>query len=274
MTQNGTSTTWDYQLSATDYQTLPSRLIAARKMTLSRSRLLKPKLEGDSSKNISSADSLNSDTKSKSEPDTQLKHYISDVIMALISNLESKSRGYKKVSTAVDKSGGKTILACVFLLNNYHYILKSMKAFPALMNILGKDIVLKVERKIKEEMDYYQQSWKPYIAYLMDTTYIKNGTVSAQLTKAEKQGIKDRFKSFNTDFEETHKSQTSYVIPDTELRSLVLKDVKQLLIPMYQRFWDRYNVIQFSEHPEKYLKYDPGTVERMLNKFFDPHSTK
>lgn len=249
----------DYQAMTNDASGLARRLVNERKKIVQQSRLRLAAEETGSQNDLQSG-----------HRDTNIRKYSIDVLAALLNNLENKAKGYKKTSSTLDKSATKPILASIFLINNYHYIVKSLRANTGLLNVIGKDFEGKVEKKMNEELDTYQQSWKPFIGNLMDTTYIKNGAVSTSLSKAEKQAIKDKFKAFNTDFEDAHKSQTAYIITDADLRQRVVKDVKQLVLPMVQRFWDRYHQSQFTEHPEKYLKYDPATVESMLNAFFDP----
>lgn len=75
-------------------------------------------------------------------------------------------------------------------------------------------------------------------------------------------------KGFNTDFEDMLKAQKSYSIPDAELRSLLLNDIKSVLLVLYSRFWDRYQNTEFSKNAEKYMKYDMETLGEMLHEFF------
>jgi hypothetical protein len=60
------------------------------------------------------------------------------------------------------------------------------------------------------------------------------------LPQTDRRAIKDKFKSFNDDFEEMYKQQKRYAVPDTDLRSQIIKDIKQLMVPMYTRFLERY----------------------------------
>lgn len=80
--------------------------------------------------------------------------------------------------------------------------------------------------------------------------------------------------NFNEDAEETYRQQKTYAMTDVDLRSHVLRDVKHLVIPAYTRFLERYQKIPFTDHPDKYIKYDVAALEGMLGRLFDPASVK
>lgn len=88
------------------------------------------------------------------------------------------------------------------------------------------------------------------------------------MTKNERNQVKDRFKSFNDNFEEFHKLQRKFSVPDPELRSQLIKDIRNLIVPMYSRFLQRYQSIEFSTHREKYIKYEATVVDRMIGEFY------
>lgn len=81
---------------------------------------------------------------------------------------------------------------------------------------------------------------------------------------------KNKMQNFNTDFEEMYRAQKSYAMPDQELRNQVLREVKQVLLPLYSRFVDKYQGTDFTKNPAKYIKYDRDQLERMINQFFEP----
>ncbi|KAI8808746.1 Cullin repeat-like-containing domain protein [Cladochytrium replicatum] len=184
--------------------------------------------------------------------------FIEAVLIALVNTLESKSKGYSK----------KPTLALIFLLNNYHYILKNVRT-SILANAVDKDLDEHFEKLVTEKKRAYQDGWKPFLELLMDTTYVDKGAVQKTLTKQQRELIKDKFKTFNNDFDELLKVQKTYTIPDIELRAEIIKDVKTVLIPMYSRFHDKYRTIEFSKNPEKFFKYDKGSLENAVEKFFD-----
>ncbi|KAI8928584.1 Cullin repeat-like-containing domain protein [Entophlyctis helioformis] len=205
---------------------------------------------------------INSQGKTGSFPATSFPDFISKMVESLLTDLETKSKGYKRPT-----------LTTLFLLNNYHYILKSIKGTKSLAESIGPDVLDSLEKSIKRQLDVYRNSWMPIIEHLMDTTKISDqGKIVTSLSKAQRETIKDKFKAFNKDFDELFQTQKAYAIPDVELRAQVVKEVKQVLLPMYNRFHDRYTEVEFSKNKEKYIKYDKDALAQTLDKFFDASS--
>jgi len=42
-----------------------------------------------------------------------------------------------------------------------------------------------------------------------------------------------------------------------------------VLLPLYKKFLERYETAKFSDNPSKYIKYSVGTLEQMLDQFFE-----
>ncbi|CAG8675218.1 14509_t:CDS:10 [Funneliformis caledonium] len=182
-----------------------------------------------------------------------LQHYFADVLESLTITLDFKAKSYKK-----------TALTCIFLLNNYHYVLKSIRTqFFSILEEIG----YKYEKMVKRYNDGYLDTWKPCFANLMDSV-VRGGTLKTALSN-EKGNVKEKFKNFNTEFEEMYKVHKGYAIPDLELRSQVIKDIKMVLMPMYIRFLEKHQQSEFSKNPTKYIKYDPQSLENLVNRLFD-----
>ena len=187
--------------------------------------------------------------------------YVAQLTETLLLDLDVKSKGYKKPT-----------LATLFLLNNLHYILKSVKG-TKLSEILGQERVEMIETSIKKQLDLYRISWMPIVEHLMDTMKISDGgKIITTLNSKQRDVIKEKFKNFNKDFDELYQVQKTYAIPDVELRAQVVKEVKQVLIPMYNRFYDRYTEIEFTKNPDKYIKYNKEMLVAALDQFFDASS--
>ncbi|KAI9316495.1 Cullin repeat-like-containing domain protein [Dichotomocladium elegans] len=156
-----------------------------------------------------------------------LQSFFCDALDQLTLSIQSRSRGYKKPT-----------LATVFLLNNYNHILRQIRT-PPLNAIFDDASEMKYSKLVKKQIDSYQDSWKPCVENLMDVTYVRSGTIKNAMGSGDRQLIKERFKSFNTEFEEIWRAQTTYAVPDAELRAQVIRDVKNVLVPMYGRFLDK-----------------------------------
>ncbi|KAG9322813.1 hypothetical protein KVV02_005561 [Mortierella alpina] len=207
-----------------------------------------------------------------------LQHYFADVLEALVQNIDAKSKFYKKGQS----------LAQLFLLNNYFYISKSVRTTPGLLELInGPDLATSTpannlnsavyERPLKQNVDLYQDNWKSCVEHLMDVTYVQDGGVQQVLNSNQRQMVKDKFKNFNHDFDELWKTQKQYSIPDMDLRAMVLKDVHQILIPMYDKFLAKYassgagagaTTMEFTKNLQKYIRYDVSMIKDMVNQFF------
>ncbi|CAG8477746.1 11307_t:CDS:10 [Diversispora eburnea] len=132
------------------------------------------------------------------------------------------------------KTYKKPALTSIFLLNNYHYILKSIRS--QFLSVLDSEIEFKHDKLVKKYNDAYQDSWKSCFGFLLDYTYVRGGTFK---TNNDKQTVKEKFKNFNTEFDELYKVHKGYAIPDLELRTQVIKDIRDVLIPMYNRFLEK-----------------------------------
>ncbi|KAG0368817.1 Cullin repeat-like-containing domain protein [Gamsiella multidivaricata] len=204
-----------------------------------------------------------------------MQHYFADVLEALVQNIDVKSKFYKKGQS----------LAQLFLLNNYFYISKSVRTTPGLLETLnGPDTAhlapnsltsAVYERPLKQSVDLYQDNWKTCVEHLMDVTYLQDGGVQHVLNSNQRQMVKDKFKNFNHDFDELWKTQKQYSIPDVDLRTMVLKDVHQVLIPMYDKFLTKYassngsgTTMEFTKNVQKYVRYDVSMVKDMVSQFF------
>ncbi|KAI8381097.1 Cullin repeat-like-containing domain protein [Radiomyces spectabilis] len=187
-----------------------------------------------------------------------LQKFFVDALDQLTISLQTKSRGYKKPT-----------LATIFLLNNYNHILRQIRS-PPLNMVFDEGTEMKFGRLVKKQLDSYQESWKPCVENLMDVTYVRGGSIKNAMGSAERQLIKDRFKNFNTEFDETWRAQTTYAIPDAELRNQVIRDVKNVIVPMYGRFLDKYQGTDFTKNPAKYIKYDKDKLDKMIGHLFEP----
>lgn len=64
-----------------------------------------------------------------------------------------------------------------------------------------------------------------------------SGSDSSSLSRAM---VKDRFKTFNVQFEELHQRQSQWTVPDSELRESLRLAVAEVLLPAYRSFVKRF----------------------------------
>lgn len=81
------------------------------------------------------------------------------------------------------------------------------------------------------------------------------------LGSKDKDTIKEKFKTFNTSFDELccrHKAMGM----EREVRIQLAREVQAMIEPLYSRFWDRYHEIDKGKG--KYVKYDKGSLSAQL----------
>lgn len=118
---------------------------------------------------------------------TSSRQFFADTLQSLIASLEVKAKSYKKnlleratsssaptttAASTADLNNPKSIHATIFLLNNYHYIIKTMRANRLACLIVGKQFELELNGKFTAELKLYQQFYQPIVALLMVITIL------------------------------------------------------------------------------------------------------
>ncbi|PSN71424.1 hypothetical protein BS50DRAFT_282702 [Corynespora cassiicola Philippines] len=190
-------------------------------------------------------------------------HYASDTIDTLLQNLESKARMLLK---------GKNLQG-VFIANNVAIIdrmIRMSELAPLMSSYVGK-----VEAWRKKGTAMYLEAWREPSGHLLDVQYTNRsgrphsgGTGSTDsaaiikgLSSKNKDEIKEKFKSFNTSFDELVARHKSYKM-EREVRNQLAKEVQTIIEPLYGRFWDRYHEIDKGKG--KYVKYDKAQLGSTL----------
>lgn len=200
----------------------------------------------------------------KDEESKSAGQYLSRVLDALNINLKNKADAYES-----------PVLGALFLMNNYHFILKIFTRNTTMQPLLERavsDIEQHYTDLIEYEMKSYQKGFAKLIPFLGQEMSI-SGSQADKPNKAQKALLKEKFKGFNTELEELCRVHGQYSIPDSRLRQRVREDNIELLGPLYSEFFRVYGQSKFTSKPEKYLKYTPQKLEEALNKFFDNGAT-
>ncbi|KAL8242728.1 hypothetical protein R6Q59_013030 [Mikania micrantha] len=171
-------------------------------------------------------------------------------IMTLLQfNLEGKSKHYKDNS-----------LAQLFLMNNVHYIVQKIKGSSELREMIGDHYLKTLTRVFRQAATNHQRAtWIGVLHCLRDEGLHSTGSFSSGVSKS---ALRARFKSFNVLFDEVHRTQALWLVPDEQLREELRISVLEKLIPAYRSFLGR-----FRNHiSENYIKY---TVEDLENAVLD-----
>ncbi|MBA0650916.1 hypothetical protein Goklo_018290 [Gossypium klotzschianum] len=202
----------------------------------------------------------------ESDTEAQLKTLTKRIMEALQTNLDGKSKQYKDPA-----------LTQLFLMNNMHYIVRSVRRSEA-KDLLGDDWVQIHRRIVQQHANQYKRiSWAKVLqcvtiqgAAPAGGGGILGGDSGSGISRAM---VKDRFKNFNAQFEDLHMRQCQWNVPDSELRESLRLAVAEVLLPAYRSFHKRFGQVlpmaESGKNPCKYIKYKPEDLERMLSEFFE-----
>lgn len=179
------------------------------------------------------------------------------IIVNLQFNLQGKSQHYKDAA-----------IAHLFLMNNIHYIVQKAKGSPELREMIGDSYLRKLTGKFRQAATNYQRTtWVKILHCLRDEGLHVSGSFSSGVSKSV---LRERFKNFNSMFEEAHKTQTLWLVPDPQLREELRISISDLLLPAYRSFLGRFRGhIESGRHPEMYIKFSVEDLETAVLDFFE-----
>lgn len=190
-----------------------------------------------------------------------LAAFFNRTLSALGLNLETKAETY-----------GDSSIKALFLLNNYNYILRSLQksGLISIIQLYNPDVEIQYNVLIKQHRRQYMQSWNRLLQVLQDARTVSLPyKPTDKLKDKDRQLIKDKFNAFNKEVEDLTRIQKGYAIPDPDLRDDIRTENKDLIIPKYKSFLDKYANYQFTKNPEKYKKYTIEQIKQQLDSFFD-----
>ncbi|WVZ65081.1 hypothetical protein U9M48_014502 [Paspalum notatum var. saurae] len=193
------------------------------------------------------------------DPDSQLPlaAHLVWIIVVLEHNLESKASLYKDAA-----------LSHLFLMNNEHYIVHKVKDSAELRALVGDEYLKRLTGKFRQSATSYQRTaWLKILNCLRDEGLHVSGGFSSGISKS---ALRERFKAFNAAFEEAHRVQSAWYVPDTQLREELRISISEKLLPAYRSFLGRFrHHIENGRHPELYIKYSVEDLEMAMADFFE-----
>ncbi|CAI9286247.1 unnamed protein product [Lactuca saligna] len=183
------------------------------------------------------------------------------IIAILQFNLEGKSKHYKDNS-----------LAHFFIMNNVHYIVQKIKGSSELREMIGDQYLRTLTRIFRQAATNHQRAtWVGVLRCLRDEGLHTTKTFSS--AGVSKSSLRERFKSFNAIFDEVHRTQSLWLIPDEQLREELRISILETLIPAYRSFLGRFrNHIESGRHPENYIKYSVEDLETAVLDLFEGYA--
>lgn len=194
-----------------------------------------------------------------------LAHYILDTMETLLTSLEAKARMLIK---------SKSLLG-VFMANNVALIDRIIRSSDLSTILSSGGAPAKIDSWRKKGTSAYLDSWREPCSALLDVQYTNRGgrppsgsngvidsaAVIKGLGSKDRDTIKEKFKSFNTSFDELSLRHKSMAM-EREVRSQLAREVQAMIEPLYSRFWDRYHEVDKGKG--KYVKYNKGSLSAQL----------
>ncbi|KAL8946537.1 MAG: hypothetical protein Q9222_007081 [Ikaeria aurantiellina] len=194
-----------------------------------------------------------------------LAHYIMDTIETLLTSLDAKARALLKSKS----------MSGIFMANNVAVIDRMIRSSDLATVLASGSASTKIETWRKKGNSAYLDSWREPCSALMDVQYTNRGArppsgnsgvidsaaVIKGLGSKDKDSIKEKFKNFNTSFDDLTGKHKSLQM-EREVRSQLAREVQAMIEPLYARFWDRYHEIDKGKG--KYVKYDKGSLSAQL----------
>ncbi|KAI3817424.1 hypothetical protein L1987_11214 [Smallanthus sonchifolius] len=182
-----------------------------------------------------------------------LSKQLSDVIELLDTNLQTKSTHYKDPS-----------LRYIFLMNNNRYVLQIVRETNEMKQLIGDNWCRRKSSDVRNyHKSYQRETWTKLLQWLTQEGVQVNG-------KPNRRVLKERFKNFNSMFDDIHKTQSTWVVSDQQLLSEMRVSINAVVSPAYRSFVGRYKPqFEGSKSIDKYIKYQPEDIESLIECLFE-----
>jgi exocyst complex component 7 len=188
--------------------------------------------------------------------DRMLIDAVLNIVKALEANFDVWSKAYDNAT-----------LSYLFMMNTHWHFFKHLKA-TKLGELLG-DVWLREHEQYK---DYYltvfiRESWG-----VLSPLLNREGLILFSKGRATARDlVKQRLKTFNSSFEEMICRQSSWVIPDNDLREKTCNLVVQTIVPSYRSYMQNYGpLVEQEGNTGKYVKFTVDGLEKMVSTLFMP----
>ncbi|CAI0442226.1 unnamed protein product [Linum tenue] len=162
-------------------------------------------------------------------------------------------------------------LSFLFMMNNHCHF--SNLRGTKLGDLMG-DSWLKAHEQYKEHFMalYLRESWGKVVAILRpDSSQVYSSPAKVPNSDSIKRG----FKAFNEAFDYMYQKQSSWVVPDQNLKLRICKLLVQSLVPVYRNYLQNYKLLmEENSSSKKHIRYTAQGLETILSSFFQQKVTK
>lgn len=169
-------------------------------------------------------------------------------ILVLLCKLDGKSKQYKDVS-----------LSYLFLANNLQYVVSKVRA-SNLKYLLGDDWISKHEAKVRQFAAKYE---------LLGWTKVYSSVPENPTAVMTPEEVKDRFKKFNSAFDQAYQKQSTWIVTDSKLRNEIKLSISKKLLPAYGELYDTHRVTMDGQRDiAMVVRFAPENIENYLSDLF------
>lgn len=174
------------------------------------------------------------------------------------------------IITRADQNYNNDATRQLFKLNNIYFILKSLQR-NNLLDVVKFTEVDSEKRYLKMIDDLkhaYQATWQKILIHITPLDDCPRAS-GGKLKDKDRAIVKEKFASFNKEFDESCKNQRIISVPDVLLREGLKRDNSETVVPHYNAFYELYAEVEFAKNREKYVRYTPHHLSQILNNLFD-----
>lgn len=192
-----------------------------------------------------------------------LSNYLGDLVDVLLSTLNNRSQALHRTKP----------LQAIFMLNSVAVLSRSITSNSEVQSYLSST---RLDPHRKAATSAYMTAWREPSAHLLDTinttaasrplsgnqSALDSQAIIKSLSSKDKDKIKEKFRSFNTSFDEQVARHKSFSM-EREVHAALQRDVQSTIEPLYARFWDRYH--ELDKGKGKTVKYSKSELAAVLS---------
>ena len=140
-----------------------------------------------------------------------------------------------------------------------------------------KEIIKKIEEKIqKAQEEFIKITWDTAFAKVnyeaIEKAVGERDEKTGLLNKKQRMIIKMAFKGFRDKIDEIRQKHQGYNTRNTKLMAAIMNDTLRKIREKYEKFWSHWKDSGFSNTPEKWICYQPSTLNQMITKLYSGNS--
>ncbi|WBW75108.1 exocyst complex subunit Exo70 [Schizosaccharomyces osmophilus] len=187
-----------------------------------------------------------------------VQNYVMDCLLSYLNSVEESA---KAVDTINWKKG-------IILLNSSVYF-ESACADSEVATYLDDEHFNNFSELSQKYSSMYMEVWRQCSQNMLDATYTKAKEKPNMSTK-DREATKEKFRNFNeqiTSIVENHKESVRF---EPSVASFLLQEVRKTVLPLYQRFYDKYFTSDFTKYKEKYIRFTKAQLDSYITEAFNP----